>query len=658
MKAVVFAYNNIGRAALETLLASGVEIGAVFTHRDNPGENAWFASVAEYAAAHNLEVHAPEDVNHPLWVERIRALTPDALFSFYYRKIIREPLLSIAPLGAFNLHGSLLPKYRGRCPINWALIHGEKETGLTLHYMTAKPDAGDIVGQMPLPIDPQDTARSLNEKMTAAVLAFLPPLLKAIAQGHPPRITQDERQASYFGGRSAQDGLIDWTNPAEKLANLVRAVTRPYPGAFSYAGGRKILIWEAFARPAVPGENEEKPGTVLGISPLEIAAGEGILRITLGQEENGVAVSGGQLAAGINLQPGMRLQIPSPSSHKTRVLILGVNGFIGNALGERLLADDRFEVHGIDRQNDQITRFLSHPRFHFTDGDITIHRETIRYEISKADIILPLVAIATPIEYVRNPLRVFELDFEENLRVLRYCAEYGKRIIFPSTSEVYGMCDEPEFDEDNSRLIVGPIRNQRWIYAASKQLLDRVIWAYGAQRGLRFSIFRPFNWIGPRLDRLDSARIGSSRVITQMILNLVEGTPILLIDGGEQKRCFTSVEDGVDALYRIIINRNNAGDGAIFNIGNPDGELSIRELAEILVAAFERHPLRRHFPPFAGLCPMEGTVYYGKGYQDVLHRRPNIAKAARLLDWCPKVDPKIAVEATLDFFLRDHLGLS
>lgn len=147
---------------------------------------------------------------------------------------------------------------------------------------------------------------------------------------------------------------------------------------------------------------------------------------------------------------------------------------------------------------------------------------------------LPLVAIATPIEYTRNPLRVFELDFEENLRIIRYCVKYRKRIIFPSTSEVYGMCSDKYFDEDHSNLIVGPVNKPRWIYSVSKQLLDRVIWAYGEKEGLQFTLFRPFNWMGPRLDNLNAARIGSSRAITQLILNLVEGSPIKLIDGGKQ----------------------------------------------------------------------------------------------------------------------------
>ena len=176
----------------------------------------------------------------------------------------------------------------------------------------------------------------------------------------------------------------------------------------------------------------------------------------------------------------------------------------------------------MDLRSDSVERLRNMPGFHFSEGDISIHREWIEYHIRKCDIVIPLVAIATPIEYTRNPLRVFELDFEENLRVVRYCVKYGKRLIFPSTSEVYGMCNEDVFDEDHSNLVLGPIRMQRWIYSCCKQMLDRVIWAYGAQKGLRFTLFRPFNWIGPRLDSLDSARIGSSRAITQLLLNLVE----------------------------------------------------------------------------------------------------------------------------------------
>jgi UDP-4-amino-4-deoxy-L-arabinose formyltransferase/UDP-glucuronic acid dehydrogenase (UDP-4-keto-hexauronic acid decarboxylating) len=218
------------------------------------------------------------------------------------------------------------------------------------------------------------------------------------------------------------------------------------------------------------------------------------------------------------------------------------------------------------------------------------------------------------------------------------------------------MCDEPFFDEDTSRLILGPINKQRWIYSCSKQLLDRVIWAYGKSGALKFTLFRPFNWVGPRLDTLESARIGSSRAITQLILNLVEGTPIQLIDGGEQKRCFTDVADGVECLFRIIENEGGACDGEIINIGNPDNEASIRQLAETLLEQFEAHPLRKLFPPFAGMHITESRQYYGEGYQDVQHRRPSIDNARRLLGWEPGIPMTESIASTLDYFLRDYVA--
>lgn len=255
---------------------------------------------------------------------------------------------------------------------------------------------------------------------------------------------------------------------------------------------------------------------------------DGALEIVTGQTERGVYMQGAQLAQALGLVSGAVISSKPVVAIKrrTRVLILGVNGFIGNHLTERLLQDDNYEIYGLDIGSDAISRFLDCPRFHFVEGDISIHSEWIEYHIKKCDVVLPLVAIATPIEYTRNPLRVFELDFEENLKIIRDCVKYNKRIIFPSTSEVYGMCTDKNFDEDSSNLVVGPINKQRWIYSVSKQLLDRVIWAYGDKYGLKFTLFRPFNWMGPRLDNLNAARIGSSRAITQLILNPVEGSPI------------------------------------------------------------------------------------------------------------------------------------
>ncbi|AIA48981.1 bifunctional UDP-glucuronic acid decarboxylase/UDP-4-amino-4-deoxy-L-arabinose formyltransferase [Serratia sp. FS14] len=651
MKAIVFAYHDIGCAGLKALTEAGYDVQAVFTHTDDPGENNFFSSVARLGAELDLPVYAPEDVNHPLWVDRIRELQPDVIFSFYYRHMLSDEILSLAPLGGFNLHGSLLPRYRGRAPVNWALVNGETETGATLHKMVKRPDAGDIVGQQKVTIADNDTALTLHKKVLEAAQAVLKEQLPKLKNGTATFTKQDESQASYFGRRTAADGEILWHKSAKEINNLVRAVTEPYPGAFSYLGQRKLIVWRSRV---LDTQHDKQPGTVLSTAPLVIACGEGALEIVAGQNESGLYVQGSRLAQEMGIVTDVRLAAKPNAvmKRRTRVLILGVNGFIGNHLTERLLRDDRYDIYGLDIGSDAISRFLDNPRFHFVEGDISIHSEWIEYHIKKCDVVLPLVAIATPIEYTRNPLRVFELDFEENLKIVRDCVKYNKRIIFPSTSEVYGMCDDKEFDEDHSRLIVGPINKQRWIYSVSKQLLDRVIWAYGAKEGLKFTLFRPFNWMGPRLDNLDAARIGSSRAITQLILNLVEGSPIKLMDGGAQKRCFTDINDGIEALFRIIENRDGLCDGQIVNIGNPTNEASIRELAEMLLESFNNHPLRDRFPPFAGFKDVESSSYYGKGYQDVEHRTPSIKNAHRLLGWQPTIEMKQTVADTLDYFLR------
>ncbi len=657
MKCVVLAYHNVGVAGIRALLDHGFEISAVFTHRDNPNETIWFDSVAEFASSQGIEVFAPESVNHPVWINRIKAMAPDFIFSFYYRDMLSAELLALPKKGALNLHGSLLPKYRGRVPLNWAIINGEKETGVTLHYMCEKADAGDIVDAQAFPIENADTAKTVFDKAVAAARVVLDRSLPALVAGTAKRTPQNHGAATKFAGRKPADGEIDWSKSADEVRNLIRAVTRPYPGAFSYSGDRKCFFWAA---EKVPAPAKAAPGTVLGSDPLVIACGKDALKITAAQLESGVYTTGAQFAEDARIVRNMVFagdpRKLREATRKKSVLILGVNGFIGSHLSERLLASGKYEVYGLDLRSNYIDHLLDKPDFHFREGDISIHGEWIEYHIRKCDIVLPLVAIATPIEYTRNPLRVFELDFEENLRIVRYCVKYNKRIVFPSTSEVYGMCDDPQFDEDNSKLITGPIRMQRWIYSTSKQLLDRVIWAYGAKGQLRFTLFRPFNWIGPRLDSLTSARIGSSRAITQLILNLVQGSPIQLIDGGEQKRCFVDISEGIEALFRIIENKDGLCDGAIINIGNPTNEASIKAMAETLVAKFEAHPARHNFPPFAGYMVLESGAFYGKGYQDVQHRVPSIRNAKRLLDWEPEMKLDQSIEITLDFFLNEALS--
>src|SRR5260221_420019 len=266
-----------------------------------------------------------------------------------------------------------------------------------------------------------------------------------------------------------------------------------------------------------------------------------------------------------------------------RILILGVNGFIGHHLSKRILASTDWEVFGMDMQADRIEDVLEDPRFHFFEGDITINREWIEYHIRKCDTVLPLVAIATPATYVKEPLRVCEHDLRANLSIVRACVRHKKRLVFPSTSEVYGMSPDRQFDPESSPLVCGPINKQRWIYACSTQLMDRVIWAYGEKEGLEFTLFRPFNWIGSGLDSLATAKEGSSRVVTQFFGHIVRGEKIHLVDGGRQKRAFTYIDDGIDALMAIIANKGGIASGKIYNIGNPRNNISVRELAESMV---------------------------------------------------------------------------
>ena len=337
-----------------------------------------------------------------------------------------------------------------------------------------------------------------------------------------------------------------------------------------------------------------------------------------------------------------------------RVLILGVNGFIGHHLTDRILAETDWNIYGMDLSAERLGEAVKHPRFEFVEGDISINKEWIEYHIKKSDVVLPLVAIATPKAYVERPLAVFELDFEENLRIVRQVLRYGKRLIFPSTSEVYGMCADPEFDEETSPLVLGPISKERWIYSCSKQLLDRVIWAYGRQ-GLSFTLIRPFNWIGPRLDSLETAKEGSSRVVTQFIANLVMNVPIQLVDGGRQRRCFTDIDDGIAAVMKILRNEGGRATGGIFNIGNPANDCSVRELANILRELYASHPrVRDSKRKVSAIVDTTAGEYYGAGYQDIATRTPSIVRARTQLGWEPKVGLRAALERTLNAFIEEN----
>jgi nucleoside-diphosphate-sugar epimerase len=336
-----------------------------------------------------------------------------------------------------------------------------------------------------------------------------------------------------------------------------------------------------------------------------------------------------------------------------RILILGVNGFIGHHLSRRIIASTDWEIHGMDIETDRITALLPEKRFHFFEGDITINREWIEYHVKKCDVVLPLVAIATPAAYVREPLRVFELDFEANLPIVRSAVRYRKRLVFPSTSEVYGMCDDAEFDPESSNLVLGPINKPRWIYACAKQLMDRVIHAYGVHEGLDYTLFRPFNWIGAGLDSINTAKEGSSRVITQFLGHIVRGEAIKLVDGGTQRRTFTYIDDGIAALMRIIENPGGIATGKIYNVGNPANDYSVRELATMMLDLAKTYPEYRD--PAAEVTIVDTTAegYYGKGYQDVQNRVPKIANTCTDLEWSPQVAMDRALSHIFDAYRGD-----
>lgn len=334
-----------------------------------------------------------------------------------------------------------------------------------------------------------------------------------------------------------------------------------------------------------------------------------------------------------------------------RVLILGANGFIGSALTQAILAKTDWEVYGMDIGSHKLAGSLGHSRFTFVEGDVTISHEWIAYHVKKCDVVLPLVAIANPAQYVKDPLSVFELDFEANLQVVRRCVQYRKRIVFPSTSEVYGMAPDEELDEELSPMVYGPINKQRWIYAASKQLLDRVIYAYGVRDNVDYTLFRPFNWIGPQLDNVFEPKEGSSRLFTQFISNVIFKKPIQLVDGGLQTRSFTYIEDGVDALLRIIANKEGRASRQIFNLGNPANEVSVRDLATLIIEAFKGFPEWREHAEQAQVVEVSSEKYFGKYYQDIGKRVPAIGRAREQLGWEPKTDLATAIRLTLQHHL-------
>jgi methionyl-tRNA formyltransferase len=293
-RAVVFAYHNVGYRCLSVLLARGVEVALVVTHRDNPKETIWFDSVAELAALHGIPVITPDNPNTPDVVAQIRALQPDFFFSFYYREMLKRELLEIPKLGALNMHGSLLPKYRGRVPVNWAIIHGETETGATLHYMTEKPDNGAIVAQQAVPILPDDTALQVFQKVTVAAEMALYACLPDLLAGRAQAVQQDLSQGAYFGGRKAEDGVIDWSQSAQAVHNLVRAVAPPYPGATTRLMGKPMRILQTLVTACTAAG--ATPAFYVKEGKAYAICGQGVLRVVR-FELDGVETTAAEFAA-------------------------------------------------------------------------------------------------------------------------------------------------------------------------------------------------------------------------------------------------------------------------------------------------------------------------------------------------------------------------
>jgi methionyl-tRNA formyltransferase len=294
-RAVVFAYHNVGYRCLNVLLAHGVDVALVVTHRDNPKETIWFDSVQKLAELHGIPTITPDNPNTPEVVEQIRALQPDFFFSFYYREMLKAPLLAIPKRGALNMHGSLLPKYRGRVPVNWAIIRGETETGATLHYMTEKPDNGDIVAQQAVPILPNDTAHEVFQKVTVAAEMALNDVLPALLAGKARAVKQDLSQGAYFGGRKPEDGVIDWSQSAREIHNLVRAVAPPYPGATTTLMGKPMRILRTLVTKCTAA-GKERPAFYVKEGKAYAICSSGVLRVVR-FELDGVETSAAEFAA-------------------------------------------------------------------------------------------------------------------------------------------------------------------------------------------------------------------------------------------------------------------------------------------------------------------------------------------------------------------------
>ena len=350
-----------------------------------------------------------------------------------------------------------------------------------------------------------------------------------------------------------------------------------------------------------------------------------------------------------------------------KILTLGVGGFIGAHLAERLLHEGH-SVVGIDTHTDKIEGLLDHKKFHYKSQDIREADHNLDSLVKNADLVIDLIAYANPGIYVKLPLDVFRLNFVENLKIAEACVRHGKRLIQFSSCEVYGKTvasiipdklKDPEdpllatFSEDGTGYLLGPVAKHRWIYACAKQLLERVIHAYGLEGKLNYTIIRPFNFIGPKLDYLPGDTDSTPRVFSFFMEALIKGTEMKLVNGGTQRRCYTYIADAIELIYRIIENSGNVCNLEIFNVGSPHNEVSIRNLAEIMRNIYAE---QFHQPgtPLSRIIEVSANEFYGEGYDDSDRRIPDIRKARTLLGWEPCYGIEETLKRTMRYYVSEY----
>ena len=348
-----------------------------------------------------------------------------------------------------------------------------------------------------------------------------------------------------------------------------------------------------------------------------------------------------------------------------RILVLGGGGFIGSHLVDALLKFNSNDVRVYDRSKEKIVEYIDRPNLTFIAGDIRQDHEILEREVRECDVVVDLIAHANPALYVKTPLEVFRLNFSENLLIAEYCVKHCKRLIQFSTCEVYGkspvaflgdrlhQAADPSyatFDEDETHLILGPVNKHRWIYSCAKQMLERLLHAYGLEEQLEYTIIRPFNFIGPKIDYLPDYSDNVPRVFSNFLKALMDGSPLMLVNGGCQMRSYTYIDDAIECIMRIIANPEGVCDRQIFNVGNPENETSILGLAELMRGLYDTRWRPEGFP-LSDLCEVSGEAFYGEGYDDSDRRIPDITKAYSLLGWRPRFDLAASVEKSMEYWL-------